>query len=134
MNKAVFYIDLMDYKAESGRRLRQARESKGLTLKELAARTNTLTVQRISNYEQGLRYMDPDVAHQLPRALGVRACWLMCVDDEDTFTTDERDLVEKYRHTDRRGRDTIQQVATSQPKYVPEVLPNKNAKLADTRL
>ena len=132
MSKAVFYIDVMDYKAESGRRLRQARESKELTLKELAARTNTLTVQRISNYEQGLRYMDPDVAHQLARALGVRASWLMCVDDDDTFTADERDLIEKYRHTDRRGRDMIQQVATSQPRPAAAAVMDKTAKIADT--
>ena len=60
----------MDYRAESGHRLRQARELKGLTLKELAARTSNLTVQRISNYEQGIRYMDQGASRsKLPSIL-----------------------------------------------------------------
>lgn len=109
------YIPCMDFKAESGRRLKQAREAKGWKLKELAAQTKNLSVPRVSNYEQGLRYMDPDAAIQLARALGVSAAFLMCVDDETTMTPEERALLEKYRRTDKRGKKAIQAVAGSQP-------------------
>lgn len=108
------YVVGMHFKTESGQRLRSARKAKALTLDELAATTG-LGASRISNYEQGLRYMDPDVAHHLARVLGVRASWLMCVDDDDNMTPAERALLLKFRQTDKRGKQMIQSVADTQP-------------------
>lgn len=105
----------MDYKAESGRRLRRAREDAGLTLRELSERTRHLSISRISNYEQGLRYMDPEAAIDLGRALGVRPAWLMCVDNDDALSGEERALLIRYQLTDDRGKQAIKAIAESQP-------------------
>lgn len=69
-------------KLEIGRRIRTAREAKGLTLKGLAALTNSLSPSRIGNYEQGSRTPGPHEAIELAHALGnVRASYLMCLDE-----------------------------------------------------
>jgi transcriptional regulator with XRE-family HTH domain len=123
LQKSVFYAFRMateHFKIESGRRLRAARLEQNLELQEVAALTNhILGVSRISNYEQGIRYMSPDAAHMLARALKVRASWLMAIDDEDSLTPAERQLMVKFRLTDERGRKQIQSIADSQPEVDP---------------
>ena len=108
----------MNFRNESGQRLRAARQAKGLTLQELAGSTG-LETSRLSNYEQGTRFMNPDAAKRLARMLGVRASWLMVVDEEDSMTPDELALLQKYRQTDARGRTVIQSVANAQPEVTP---------------
>ena len=125
--KAQSYDGGMDYKTESGRRLKHRREELKLTLDALSKRTRgVLSLSRISNYEQGIRYMDPQAAIILARCLGVSAAWLMCVDDESTMSEDERQLLQRYRTTDQRGRLTIKSVAEAQnpnpSRYAPENL------------
>jgi transcriptional regulator with XRE-family HTH domain len=121
--KSSFYAFAMateHYKIESGKRLRAARLDRNLELQELSVLTSgILGVSRISNYEQGLRYMSPDAAHLLARALNVRASWLMAIDDEDSLTPAERQLMNKFRLTDARGRKQIQSIADSQPEVDP---------------
>jgi len=105
----------MNYKAESGLRLKSARMTKGMKLQGLADLTTNLSKSRISNYEQGLRLMDPDAAHQLAKVLGISAAWLLCVDDEPGLSPDELALLNKYRQTDERGKKNIQSIADTQP-------------------
>ena len=95
-------------------RLKQARERAGFSQEQLA---NMLgwTRARIGNYELGTRRPGPEEAISLARKLKVRASWLLCVDDEDALTTDERDLLDKYRSTDQRGKAVINRVADAEP-------------------
>ena len=101
-----------------GQRLRAARTEQKLSLSELAARTRTLSKSRISNYEQGIRRMGIEEAQELAEALeGVTPSYLLCLDDTSPLTSDELKLVERYRGTDGRGKDTILRIAESQVNY-----------------
>lgn len=111
------YIFYMDLKKQIGLRIKAARENNGWSLAELAARTISLQKSRIGNYEQGTRTPGPLEAKELARALGVSAAYVLCVDDESTLSEDEKKLLEKYRHTDERGKTAIQGVAESQSIY-----------------
>jgi transcriptional regulator with XRE-family HTH domain len=101
-----------------GQRLRVVRTAQKLSLSELAARTKTLSKSRISNYEQGIRRMGLEEAQELAEALeGVTPSYLLCLDDTAPLTTEELKLVERYRGTDERGKDTILRIAESQGNY-----------------
>lgn len=104
---------LMNFKAESGRRLKQAREAKGWTLNELAAQVQGVSASRISNYEQGIRLMRQPEAVKLAIPLGVSAAYLMCV-DEGILPAKVQRLINLYEQSDIRGKRTIEQIAESQ--------------------
>ena len=95
-------------------RIKQAREHVGFTQEQLA---EALGWQRgrLGNYEAGSRRIRPEEAHELARVLNVRASWLLCVDDEDGLTPDERTILGKYRANDRRGKDMLQRIAELEP-------------------
>ncbi|MBV5273656.1 MAG: helix-turn-helix transcriptional regulator [Lamprocystis purpurea] len=114
----------MDLTKKIGQRLRAARQAQGLSLSELSSRTGSLSKSRISNYEQGIRRMGLEEAQELALALGtVTPIYLMCLDDTDPLSKDERELVERYRNTDVRGRDTILKAAEGQAVYRVETSP-----------
>lgn len=101
-----------------GQRLRASRAAQKLSLSELAARTKTLSKSRISNYEQGIRRMGLEEATELAEALdGLTPTYLLCLDDVSPLGSDERRLIERYRNTDERGRETILRVAEAQGDY-----------------
>jgi len=101
-----------------GQRLRAARTTQKLSLSELAARTRTLSKSRISNYEQGIRRMGIEEAQELAEALeGMTPSYLLCLDDTSPLSPTEWALVERYRRTDERGRETILKVAEAQGDY-----------------
>lgn len=100
-----------------GQRLRTARMAQRLSLAELAARTKTLSKSRISNYEQGIRRMGLEEALELAEALDLTATYLLCLDDTSPLTPGEWTLIERYRNTDERGRETIMRVADAQGSY-----------------
>jgi transcriptional regulator with XRE-family HTH domain len=101
-----------------GQRLRAARQAQGLSLSDLSGRTGSLSKSRISNYEQGIRRMGLEEAQELALALGsVTPTYLLCLDDTDPLSADERALVERYRQADVRGRETILRVAETQTVY-----------------
>jgi len=101
-----------------GQRLRSARQAQGLSLSDLSGRTGTLSKSRISNYEQGIRRMGLEEAQELARALGsVTPTYLLCLEDTDPLTKEERTLVERYRQADVRGQETILRVAETQSDY-----------------
>jgi transcriptional regulator with XRE-family HTH domain len=99
----------MSKQAEStttpGERLRAARTAKGWSLTELSQRTgDRLSKSRISNYEQGLRQMSPDVAAMLAEALGsVAAPWLLC-EDSPALSREEVQLAAAWRRGDEAMR------------------------------
>ena len=98
----------MDLTKRIGQRLRAARQEQKLSLSDLSSRTNSLSKSRISNYEQGIRRMGLEEAHELSLALGtVTPTYLLCLDDKDPLSLQERQLVELFRLTDERGRATI---------------------------
>ncbi|MCU0833175.1 MAG: helix-turn-helix transcriptional regulator [Chromatiaceae bacterium] len=108
----------MELTKRIGARLRSVRHSQGLTLGELSDRTRVLSKSRISNYEQGLRRMGLEEAELLAAALGtVSATYLLCLDDRDVLSGPERALVDLFRRTDARGRESILRLAQLQAAY-----------------
>ena len=89
----------MDYKKESGRRLKRAREAKRLTLDGLSQRLGgVLSKSRLSNYEQGARMIGPQEALAIAPILGVQPAHLLCVDvEEGEMTAQEMELLRNFR-------------------------------------
>jgi transcriptional regulator with XRE-family HTH domain len=102
--------------AKIGLRLRAARRAQKLSLQELSVRTGgALMKSRISNYEQGIRRLGIEEAQILAEALGtVSVTYLLCLDDEQFLKQREKDLLQCFRRTDERGRETILGAAKSQ--------------------
>lgn len=96
----------MNYKKESGRRLKAAREDKRLTLAELSARLGgLLSPSRLGNYEQGTRTIGVQEALALGGVLGVQPAFLLCVDvGEAEMTQQEIELLRNYRALPERDR------------------------------
>jgi transcriptional regulator with XRE-family HTH domain len=110
----------MDLTKRIGQRLRSARHEQKLSLADLSARTQSLSKSRISNYEQGIRRMGLEEAHELSVALGtVTPTYLLCLDDRGPFSDPELELIDHFRRTDDRGRETVLTVAQSQPDHEP---------------
>ena len=73
---------ITDVKKEIGQRLTTARKERlGITIKELALRTKTLSAQRISNWEQGTRSPGPVEAKLLGEHLNISPAYLLCLTD-----------------------------------------------------
>jgi transcriptional regulator with XRE-family HTH domain len=118
MNTTASHPAEMDLTRKIGQRLRAARQSRGLSLSELSNLTGVLSKSRISNYEQGIRRMGLEEARQLATALvSVTPTYLLCLEDTDPLSNEERVLVERYRQADSRGRETILKVAEAQSGY-----------------
>lgn len=110
----------MDLTKRIGQRLRLARQQQKLSLADLSARTQSLSKSRISNYEQGIRRMGLEEAHELSVALGtVTPTYLLCLDDRGPLSEQELELVDHFRRTDERGRETLLQLARLQPNHDP---------------
>ncbi|OGV28480.1 MAG: XRE family transcriptional regulator [Legionellales bacterium RIFCSPHIGHO2_12_FULL_35_11] len=72
----------MDIREQIGNRITKSRKTLGITIKELAARTNnSLSAGRISNWEQGTRSPGPLEAKLLASLLNVTASYLLCLTD-----------------------------------------------------
>lgn len=110
----------MDLTKRIGQRLRSARHEQKLSLADLSARTQSLSKSRISNYEQGIRRMGLEEADELSRALGtVTPTYLLCLDDRGPLSDRELELIDHFRRTDERGRETLLNLAQSQPDHDP---------------
>jgi transcriptional regulator with XRE-family HTH domain len=97
----------MNYKKEAGKRLKAAREAKGMTLQELSKRVgNLLSPSRLSNYEQGTRMLGVREALALHSVLGVQPSHLLCVDViEDDMTPQELELLRNFRALPEKDRN-----------------------------
>lgn len=111
---SVHYL-LMDYKAESGRRIRLARKSAGYKSAEDLAREVGTSGSAMFMYERGERYISPEIAVKIAQKTGRTAGWIMAVEDDPELSPDEKALLHKYRLTDDRGRYQIQSIARAQP-------------------
>jgi transcriptional regulator with XRE-family HTH domain len=71
-----------------------------------------LSKSRISNYEQGIRRLSVEAAKVLAEALGnVSPAYLLCVDDGETKSPDEMQLLQRYRAADADGKAEIMGLA-----------------------
>ena len=106
----------MDIKKEIGYRIREARQRKGLTLKQVAEKTDYLKIARISNFEQGLRTPGLEEVKQLEGALEVSASYLLGIEEKEWILSPaEMELLRNYRACDERGKQVIAHVAALQP-------------------
>lgn len=120
MNNAASQPAETDLTKRIGGRLRATRQAQGLSLSELSGLTGVLSKSRISNYEQGIRRMGLEEAQLLAKALlSVTPTYLLCLEDTDPLSGEERVLVERFRQADSRGRETILKVAEAQSGYRP---------------
>lgn len=71
----------MNIREQIGNRITKVRKALGITIKELSARTKTLSAARISNWEQGTRSPGPLEAKLLAQNLNVSASYLLCLTD-----------------------------------------------------
>lgn len=72
----------LNIKKEIGKRILEARKSRGLTLKALGELAGDLKQSRLTNWEQGTRAPGPEEIKQLAQALDVSPAFLMCLSDE----------------------------------------------------
>lgn len=89
-----------------GSRLRAERQRRGWSLNDLSLRTtDLLSKSRISNYEQGIRRMGLEAAHQIAAALEtVSPAWLLLLDEDHPLSDDELRLVKGFRALDAEGQ------------------------------
>jgi transcriptional regulator with XRE-family HTH domain len=106
----------MGIKQEAGRRIKTARETKGLTLKDVEKLVPGITFNRLSNWEHGRNMIGVAEAKKLAPVLGVTAAYLLTLDDEPAEQR-ERVLLDHYRNSDARGRDHILGVAEQESQY-----------------
>lgn len=117
MPRAGRYRRRMSTKEEAGRRIKRARNARGLTLEDVAKAIEGFSVSRVSNWEQGLNMIGVDEARKLGPFLDVSAAYLLTLDDNPSDPC-EKKLLDCYRHTDERGRAQILRVAESESQYV----------------
>ena len=94
----------MNYKEEIGRRIRDAREKKGMSLEQLSKATGgVLSKSRIGNYEQALRMPGPFEADILAQALGVDPAYLLCL--QQVFTIQAIQLMRNFMALPEKDRN-----------------------------
>lgn len=118
----------MSIKVEAGRRIKAAREAKGLTLKDVEKLLPGITFNRLSNWEQGRNMIGVAEAKKLAPVLGVTAAYILTLEDKPA-EPQEKVLLDNYRNSDPRGRAHISRVAEQELQYSIE-RPNDAAKAA----
>lgn len=96
--------------------LAKIRADAGMTQMELGKAIG-VSQQTIYYYEHGERDMRASVLKRLAEALGCKVSDILGIEEEiETYalTQDERRLLDLYRRTDQRGRETIMALATFQ--------------------
>lgn len=103
----------------AGKRIRQARDALGLTLKELSEKLGgQYSVTRMSNWEAGSRMISVEAAKDLAAALNVSAAYLLTVSDR-IRDMDEADgeLADKViwllEHPDEQSTDMLTYVVNA---------------------
>lgn len=97
----------MNYKKESGRRLKVAREAKGWSLADLSKKLGgLLSPSRLGNYEQGTRAFGAKESLALASVLGIEPAYLLCVDaPEGEMTPQETELLRDFRALPEKDRN-----------------------------
>lgn len=104
-----------------GSRLRAERQRRGWSLSDLSARTaDQLSKSRISNYEQGIRRMGLEAAHQIAAALEtVSPAWLLLLDEYNPLSDDELRLINGFRALDASGQRRLLDLAVVPKSHTP---------------
>ena len=92
----------MDMKKKVGTRLKAARDAVKLTLEQVCARGPGLLVSRLGNWEQGTRMIPNEFAQKLAPIYGVRAAWLVYLEEEDGSDIKKQKLDDLYSQIDVR--------------------------------
>lgn len=96
----------MDFRKETGRRLKEARKAKGYTLHGLSAAVRgVLSPSRLGNYEQGTRAMGTEEALALGPVLDVEPGFLLCVEGGGEMTKQELELLRDFRALPEKDRN-----------------------------
>jgi transcriptional regulator with XRE-family HTH domain len=88
-------------------RLRALRKAKKWSLRTLEIATGgRLSKSRLSNYEQGLKLLGPDVAEILAATYGVPSSYILCLEGDEMVLFDraEQDLIRNWRALPERDR------------------------------
>lgn len=102
----------MDIKKEIGKRLKEARVSLKLKLKDVVVGIDELSVTRLSNYEQGERMLPVDIAIKLEKKLKVQAAYLLTLTDvknkgQEVENELERQLILFFRNVTEAHQNDI---------------------------
>lgn len=93
-----------------GKRIKEARESKKLTQKELSALVG-VTSSAIANYESGVSHPKENVLYKLIKILDVDANYLfqdvVHLSEKYNLTLNEQSLVNDYRRLDPHGKEIV---------------------------
>lgn len=105
-----------------GERIKQARGEAGLSQPQLAQLCGWDSQSRISQYETGKNEPALDDIERIAEALGVSFGWLASGEEQfhiekNPITSEERALIDNYRHSDDRGRKMIRGIAAAQSAY-----------------
>lgn len=98
----------MNYKKESGRRLKVARQNMGWSLAGLSKKLGSLiSPSRIGNYEQGTRAFGAKEALAFATVLKVEPSHLLCVETalEGEMTVQETELLRNFRALPEKDRN-----------------------------
>lgn len=90
-----------------GDRLREAREQKGLTRRELANKLG-VTISAIGNYETGVSSPKEDILLKIFNVLSIEPNYLF----KDSFiksdiTPDEAEIIKSYRSLNKEGQEKV---------------------------
>lgn len=101
-----------------GKRIKEARDSLGLTQEELAKIVG-VTKAAIGNYETGVSHPKENVLYKLFKALNCDANFLFQDEikhsgSEFKYSSHDEKLIKKYRALDERGKQTIDMALNSQ--------------------
>lgn len=105
-----------------GDRIKQARQSIGVSQPKLAELCGWDSQSRISQYENGKREPVLEDIRRLSKATGVSFGWLATGenDSDGTLSQEEQALIDNYRHSDERGQKMIRGIAATQSTYIEE--------------
>lgn len=112
-------------KIEAGKRLRQARKragfktrAEGVDALAVVFDPEKYTYSAVGNYGNGIRSFSAPEAKDFAAVYHCSASWLLCLDDENPLSPDERALIDNYRSTDDRGKRTISRIAEQESPYL----------------
>ncbi|QRX81641.1 helix-turn-helix domain-containing protein [Glaciimonas sp. PAMC28666] len=103
-------------KKEVGKRLKEARNAKKLTLEATSLLVPGLSTTRLSNWENGTRSSDLKIVKKLAEVYEASASYMLTLEDAPPDPR-LRHLIELYKAADSRGQDTILRVAESESTY-----------------
>lgn len=109
----IFYIRRVANDDEAPNRIEEHRLAIGMSQAELARLTHC-DPATINKIERGQRGLDQAWMRRIAPVLGVQPADLLPREDNPYgLSPEERDLIERLRSTDKRGRDTIHTLAAA---------------------